>query len=193
MSQWTPSFAAPRLDYRTPVRYNYGVMNAQPQTARLPLAVPPAKARPGSRVVREADYQAHVTVVRCGPKRGVVGVQLLGSLGTDSGEHFIPFEVSETPSQLGRDYGYAGMLAALQRLRALGVRRVLIHTDDAALVDELDHRAEPHSDLTLPYIMLGCKLNEFARARVIASPSEQLAGLRAKTAMLALTIYQDVA
>lgn len=169
-------------------------MNAEFRATRLPLkAPPPPKARPVPRVSRDADYQAHVTVVRCGPNRGVVGVQVLGSLGTDSGEHFIPFEVQETPSQLGRDFGYAGMLAALQRLRMLGVRRVVIHTDDTALVDELDHRAEPHSDLTLPYIMLGCKLNEFSRARVIASPAERLEGLRAKTAMLALTIYQDVA
>jgi len=83
------------------------------------------------------------------------------------------------------------MLAALQRLRSLGVRRVVIQTDDAALVNELDHRAEPHSDLTLPYIMLGCKLNEFARARIIAAPAERFAALRAKTAMLTLTVYQE--
>ena len=167
-------------------------MNAQPQAARLPLNPPPtAKARLRSRVARDVDYQAHVTVVRCAPNRGVVGIQVLGSLGTDSGEHFIPFELNETPSQLGRDFGYAGMLTALQRLRSLGVRRVIIQTDDAALVNELDHRAEPHSDLTLPYIMLGCKLNEFARARIIASPAERLAALRAKTAMLALTVYQE--
>jgi hypothetical protein len=167
-------------------------MNAQPQAARLPLNPPPtAKTRVRARVVRDVDYQAHVTVVRCAPDRGVVGIQLLGSLGTDSGEHFIPFELTETPSQLGRDYGYAGMLAALQRLRSLGVRRVVVQTDDAALVNELDHRAEPHNDLSLPYIMLGCKLNEFARARIIASPADRLAALRAKTAMLALTVYQE--
>lgn len=169
-------------------------MNAQPHAARLPLKAPPqAKTRPRPRVARDVDYQAHITVVRCAHNRGVAGVQLLGSLGTDASEHFIPFEVQETPSQLGRDYGYAGMLAALQRLRSLGVRRVIIHTDDTALVDELDHRAEPHSDLTLPYIMLGCKLNEFARARILASPAERLAGLRAKTATLALTLYQETA
>jgi hypothetical protein len=170
-------------------------MNAQPQPARLPLnppPPPPATARLKPRVGRDADYQAHVTVVRCGQNRGIVGVQVLGSIGTDSGEHFVPFEVQETPSQLGRDYGYAGMLAALRRLRSLGVRRVVVQTDDVALVDELDHRAEPHSELTLPYIMLGCKLNEFVRARIVASPAERLAALRAKTAMLALTVYQEV-
>jgi hypothetical protein len=169
-------------------------MNAQPQAARLPLtAPPPSKSRPRPRVSRDADYQAHITVVRCAPNRGVVGIQVLGALGTDSSEHFIPFEVQETPAQLGRDYGYAGMLTALQRLRTLGVRRVIIQTDDAALVDELDHRAEPHSDLTLPYIMLGCKLNEFARVRILASPADRLASLRAKTATLALTLYQEAA
>ena len=166
-------------------------MNAQGRAARLPLNPPPPNARPKARVVRDADYQAHVTVVRCGPNRGIVGLQVLGSLGAGSGEHFIPFELRETPSQLGRDYGYAGMLAALQRLRTLGVRRVVVQTDETALVDELDHRAEPHSDLTLPYIMLGCKLNEFARARIVASPAERLAALRAKTAALALTVFRE--
>ena len=132
-------------------------------------------------------------MVRCGANRGVAGVQVLGALGTEASEHFIPFQLQEQPARLGRDFGYAGMLAALQRLRTLGVRRVLVHTDDIALVDELDHRAEPHRDLSLPYIMLGCTLNEFTRARVLAASADRLAALHAKTAALAETIYQEVA
>ena len=157
-----------------------------------PRLLPP-RAITRTRQQRDADYQANVTVIRCGPNRGVAGMQILGALGTQSGEHFIPFEIQETPSMLGRDFGYAGLLAALQRMRKLGIRRVLIHTDDAPLVDELEHRAEPHRDLTLPYIALGCKLNEFARARVLAAPPDRLAALREKTSALAGSIYREVA
>ncbi len=159
--------------------------------SRPMLLHPRATARARQR--RDADYEANVAVTRCGPHRGVVGMQILGALGAQSGEHFVPFEIQEIPAMLGRDFGYAGMLAALERMKKLGIRRVLIHTDDSGLVDELDHRAEPHRELTLPYIALGCKLNEFARARLLAAPSERLAALRAKTASLAGSFFREVA
>jgi hypothetical protein len=166
-------------------------MNATLAASRPTLLPPRALSR--ARQHRDADYQANVAIIRCGPNRGVAGMQILGALGTQSGEHFIPFEVQEIPSMLGRDFGYAGMLAVLERMRKLGIRRVLIHSDDVALVDELDHRAEPHRELTLPYITLGCKLNEFVRARVLAAPADRLAALREKTAALAGSFFQEVA
>jgi hypothetical protein len=166
-------------------------MSATLATSRPTLLPPRALSR--ARRHRDADYQANVAIVRCGPNRGVAGMQILGALGTQSGEHFIPFEIQELPSMLGRDFGYAGMLAVLERMRKLGIRRVLIHSDDVALVDELDHRAEPHRELTLPYISLGCKLNEFARARVLAAPADRLDALREKTAALAGSFFQEVA
>src|SRR5580658_3564958 len=116
------------------------------------------------RVKRE--YQAFVAVVRCGQDRGLAALRVIDDGGSAT-EHFIPFAVRELPSQLGHDYTYAGMIAALERLRTLDVRRVLLQTDDPSVVAEIERRADPHRDLTLPYIMLGCKLNEFASARIV--------------------------
>lgn len=96
-------------------------------------------------------------------------------------------------SQLGRDYVYAGLITALERLRSLDVRRVLVQIGEESVVAEIERRADPHRDLTLPYIILGCKLNEFASAKIIAVPHQRLAALRAKAAALASTVYQSVA
>ena len=138
------------------------------------------------------ECQAMVAILRCGPGRGLAAVRLIDDAGA-AAEHFIPFAVHELPSQLGHDYTYAGLITALERLRSLDVKRVLLQTDDETVVAELERRADPHRDLTLPYIILGCKLNEFASARIIAVPSQRLAALRAKAAALASTVYQSVA
>ncbi|HEV2909330.1 MAG TPA: hypothetical protein VGX02_08625 [Candidatus Eremiobacteraceae bacterium] len=123
-------------------------------------------------------------MVRCGAGRGIAAVSLLDRAGS-AGEHFIPFSVREQLSQQGRDYVYAGVTAALDRLLSLGVRRVLIHVDDPLLIAELEQRSQPHRELTLPYIVLGCKLNEFSNAKLMLVKSERLAALRAKAEGLA--------
>ncbi len=115
----------------------------------------------------------------------MAAVSLIDRAGDGSGEHFIPFSVREQPSQLGRDYVYAGLIAALDRLRDLGIRRLLVNVDDPQLVAELEQKAQPHRELTLPYILLGCKLNEFPNAKVVLARPERLAALRAKAASLA--------
>jgi hypothetical protein len=130
------------------------------------------------------DCQAHIAVVRCGAGRGIAAVSLLDRAGS-AGEHFIPFSVREQLSQQGRDYVYAGVTAALDRLLSLGVRRVLIHVDDPLLIAELEQRSQPHRELTLPYIVLGCKLNEFSNAKLMLVKPERLAALRAKAEGLA--------
>jgi hypothetical protein len=149
------------------------------------------KVLEGSRRARR-DCQALVAVLRCGEGRGLAALQLVDDTGT-AGEHFIPFAVHEQPSQQGRDYVYAGLIAALERIHSLDVRRVIVQTDDPLIVDEVERRVDPHRELTLPYILLGCKLNEFASARVISVPPQRLAGLRAKASALASTVYRSVA
>jgi hypothetical protein len=138
------------------------------------------------------DFQALVSIVRCGPDKGIAALRLVDDTGA-AGEHFIPFAVRESPSQLGHDYTYAGLIAALERLRSLDVKRVLVQTDDQSVVAEIERRVDPHRDLTLPYIMLGCKLNEFAAARLIAVPAQRCAPLRAKAMAFASTVYKSVA
>jgi hypothetical protein len=99
----------------------------------------------------------------------------------------VPFAVGDEPSS--REYAYAGLTAAIDRLRSLNIERVLIVVDDAELVEELERRVEPPRDLFLQYVILGCKLNEFRRAKVVSASSSRLEQLRAKTENLAATIY----
>jgi hypothetical protein len=144
----------------------------------------PGKA---ANTARRAETQALVTVVPCGPNRGLAGLKLIGFTGSASGEYFVPFGVSADPSS--REYAYAGLTVAIDRLRALRIERALIVVDDEELVDELERKIEPPRELSLQYIILGCKLNEFRRAKVVAAKSSRLEQLRAKTANLAATIY----
>jgi len=148
-----------------------------PDTSLLPEESTPQGAR--------GDCQALLSVLRCGKGRGLAALSIIDRGGAAGGEHFIPFAVDEAPSLRGRDYVYVGLGAALDRLRSLNVRRVLIQVDDAQLADELAKKIEPHRDLTLLYILAGCKLNEFANAKVVAVPAERLNHLRAKADSLA--------
>jgi hypothetical protein len=138
------------------------------------------------------DCVAQVAVVRCSAGHGLAAIRLVDQSGA-AGEHFVPFTLHEQPSQLGRDYTYAGLIAALERIRSLDVRRVVIQTEDVALVDEIERRADPHRELTLPYIILGCKLNEFASAKLCSVPANRFSALRARAAALASTVYRSVA
>ena len=137
--------------------------------------------------VRRAETQALVTVVPCGSNRGLAGIKLVGLSGSASGEYFVPFGVSADAS--AHEYAYAGLTVAIDRLRALKVERALILVDDEELVEELERRAEPPPELSLQYIILGCKLNEFRRAKIVSSKSSRMEQLRAKTENLASTIY----
>lgn len=144
---------------------------------------------PGKAVTapRRVEAQALVAAVPCGPSRGLAGIKLVGQSGSASGEYFVPFAVSAEPSD--REYAYAGLTAAIDRLRDQKVERVLLVLDDEALVEELERRAEPPRELFLQYVILGCKLNEFRRAKVVSAKSSRLEQLRAKAENLAATIY----
>src|ERR1700687_1587822 len=92
------------------------------------------------------DCQALVAVLRCGPGRGLAAIRLLDETGA-AAAHLIPFAVDELPSQLGHDYSYAGLITALERLRSLDVRRVLLQTDDETIVAEIGRRGDPQRAL----------------------------------------------
>lgn len=139
--------------------------------------------------VKQREAQALVTVLHCGSQRGLAAVKLLEH-GEQGSEYFIPFRLSKAGSELERQIDYAGFIAALDRLRALKLHRLLVLTDDTTLVNELERAIEPPRELFLQYVILGCKLNEFGKARVVVAPSSRLETLRAKAASLAATIYQ---
>ena len=146
--------------------------------------IPASAERPTAHGARD-DAQVLLAVLRCGKGRGLAAISIIDRSGNAGGEHFMPFALDEIGSQRGRDYLYAGLAAALDRLQSMNVRRALIQVDDERLVAELSKKAEPHRDLTLLYIMVGCKLNEFVSAKVIAIPRSRLEQLRAKAESLA--------
>lgn len=164
------------LDTRTYVRYNSYVITSP--------------VRPTNQA-RKAETQALVTVVCCGQRRGLAGIKLLAEPGAPAGEYFLPFTVS-TEDASDREYVYAGLTTAIDRLRSLNIDRVLIVVDDDALVDELERRADPPKEVSLQYVILGCKLNEFRRAKIVAAHSSRLEQLRTQTENLASTIYNTM-
>ncbi|MBV8162964.1 MAG: hypothetical protein JOZ91_01720 [Candidatus Eremiobacteraeota bacterium] len=145
----------------------------------------PGKAR--TTAARRAEAQALVAFVQCGPGKGLAGIRLTGATGSTTGEYFVPFVVRAGASD--QEYVYAGLTAAVERLRTAQIERVLIIVDDQQLVDELERKVEPSRELFLQYVILGCKLNEFRRAKVVAATSSRLEQLRSKTESLAATIY----
>lgn len=140
-----------------------------------------------SHAARRAEAQALVTVVPCGPGKGLAGIWLTGVSGAATGEYFVPFAVSLEASH--HEYAYSGLIAAVERLRSSNVERVLILVDDRQLVEELERKVEPPRDVIVQYVILGCKLNEFRRAKIVAATSSRLEQLRSKTESLAATIY----
>jgi hypothetical protein len=136
---------------------------------------------------RRPEVQTLVAVVPCASNRGLAGIKIDGLAQASSGEYFMPFTVGKDATP--REYAYAGLTAAIERLRSLHVERTLIVMDDDELVAELERRVEPPHELFLNYIILGCRLNEFRRARVVSAKSSRLEELRAKTQSLAATIY----
>lgn len=139
---------------------------------------PETQARSPAALRREC--LAFVAVVRYARDRGVVGISLMGGGDVPSGEQFIPFSLREKPSLRGRDFAYAGLAAALDRLSQHDVRRLIVHVDDPLLAAELARRADPPPELTMLYISVGCKLNQFAGAKIVFVPRERLAALREK-------------
>jgi hypothetical protein len=136
---------------------------------------------------RRAQAQALITMVPCGERRGLAALEVTSETGA-RGEYFLPFSVNlEDPS--GRQYTYAALIAAIDKLRLMRVDRVLILVDDELLVDELERRVEPPKELFMQYVIVGCKLNEFRRAKVIAAQSARLEQLRIRAQALASTIY----
>jgi hypothetical protein len=147
--------------------------------------VSPEKA--ASAAPRRAEVQALIAVVACGDGRGLTGIKIVGQTASTGGEYFLPFVVGGDASQ--REYIYAGLTIAIDRLRALKIDRVLILLDDEVLVSELERHVEPPRELFLHYVILGCKLNEFRRAKVVSAPSSRLEQQRTKTASLDATVY----
>lgn len=82
----------------------------------------------------------------------------------------IPFHVERRPALLGREVGYAALIAVAGTLGAQRIRSVRFAiSDERVVLDVLERRQLPLA-LTLPYVQLKCRLNTFARAEVTVGP-----------------------
>ena len=83
----------------------------------------------------------------------------------------VAFRVQRQPALLDREVGYAALTAVCQALRRGGFERVRLLIDDAQLRADLRKRDNVPSPLALPYVRLGCALNQFRRYEIAAMPA----------------------
>jgi hypothetical protein len=96
----------------------------------------------------------------------------------------VPFRVRRYPALLEREVGYAALTAVAGVLLDRGVRRVRLGVNDPELVSDLSQRRPVPVALSLPYVRLGCLLNQFAEHEVVPVPDRDLhARARAETAL----------
>jgi len=88
----------------------------------------------------------------------------------------IAFRLDRFPALLGREVGYAALIAVATALRAEGYRAVRLCIEDARVVEDLEQRRQLPQALALAYVQLKCRLNMFSRVDVVvAHPPEDLA------------------
>ncbi|MDQ2663482.1 MAG: hypothetical protein M3Y18_05535 [Candidatus Eremiobacteraeota bacterium] len=98
----------------------------------------------------------------------------------------VPFRLQRMPALLDREIGYAALTAVATHLKERGVERVGFVVDDPRLVEDLRERRDVPQPLGLPYVRLGCALNQFREYDVAPLPgdgSDLSARARAEVAM----------
>lgn len=83
----------------------------------------------------------------------------------------VAFRVQRQPALLDREVGYAALTAVCETLRRRGFERVRFLIDDAHLRTDLRRRDNLPLPLALPYVRLGCALNQFRRYEIAAMPA----------------------
>jgi hypothetical protein len=115
---------------------------------------------------------------------GVAYVALRGASRSNPALLRVPFRVKRYPALLDREVGYAALSAAAMRLRERGIHRVRFALSDVGLVADVVERRPLPPALTLPYVRLGCALNQFAEYHLVAAPDDDLLGrARAEVAL----------
>ena len=98
----------------------------------------------------------------------------------------VAFGVQRQPALSGREVGYAALTAVSSALRRRGIELVRFAIDDRALIAELGKRENVPPPLALPYVRLGCALNQFRRfeiAELPASDADLTARARSEVAL----------
>ncbi len=99
---------------------------------------------------------------------GVAYAALRGSDGTESVVR-VGFRCRALAALRGRDIAYAALAALADDLLRREVRDVVFRIDDAELPVDLRERRALPAALTVPYVVLRCKLNRFRRAAVVVA------------------------
>lgn len=98
----------------------------------------------------------------------------------------VAFRVQRQPALSGREVGYAALTAVCSALRRRGIELVRFAIDDQALVGDLRNRENVPPPLAMPYVRLGCALNQFRRFEIAdfpASDADLTARARSETAL----------
>ena len=98
----------------------------------------------------------------------------------------VAFRVQRQPALSDREVGYAGLTAVCSALRRRGIELVRFAIDDPSLIADMRKRENVPPPLALPYVRLGCALNQFRRyeiAELPASDADLTARARSETAM----------
>lgn len=98
----------------------------------------------------------------------------------------VAFRVQRQPALSGREVGYAALTAVCAAVRRRGLDFVRFAVDDAALIGDLRKPGNVPPPLALPYVRLGCALNQFRRyetAALPASDADLTARARSEAAM----------
>jgi len=83
----------------------------------------------------------------------------------------VAFRVQRQPALSGREVGYAALTAVCAAVRRRGLDFVRFAVDDAALIADLQKPDNVPPPLAMPYVRLGCGLNQFRRYEIAALPA----------------------
>ena len=83
----------------------------------------------------------------------------------------VNFSVARQPALKDREVGYAALTAVCSAVRRKGFESVKFLVDDPQLIADLKKRQDVPPPLVLPYVRLGCALNQFRRFEIAALPA----------------------
>jgi hypothetical protein len=119
--------------------------------------------------------QIHDVVIAYAANLRGAGVAYAAIAGEDEPRR-IAFQLERFPALLGREIGYAALIAVAAALRAEGFRAVRLGIPDERVIEDLEYRRQLPQALALSYVQLKCRLNMFSRVDVIvANPPDDLA------------------
>ena len=94
----------------------------------------------------------------------------------------VPFRVQRQPALSGREVGYAALTAVCAAARRRAIDNVRFAIDDQSLIADLRRHEAVPPPLAMPYVRLGCALNQFRRYEIAdLPPGDADLGARARS------------